>query len=154
MECVMCMYECECECECNCIAVCIEWKQRKFAVVSWVVLLFLLARFVCAHIICDAGSIAISTIVKFLLGVWQWWWRRWRRRQQYQHRHYISIVCLCSKRQNDWSGMTEIVHIAIEDWIYFIITYNSALAWLSFSWNQQSSVSSLHTQLTTTLKAK
>ena len=27
---------------------------------------------------------------------------------------------------------------AIEDWIYFIITYNSTLAWLSFSRNQQS----------------
>lgn len=67
---------------------------------------------------------------------------------------WIECVCVC---ENDWSGMTEIVRHAIEDRIYFIITYNSTLAWLSFSWNQQSQSQSLSQncfqQLTTDFKA-
>lgn len=79
---------------------------------------------------------------------------------QHRHHHTTSIlswmdrVCVC---ENDWSGMTEIVRHAIEERIYFIITYNSTLAWLSFSWNQQSQSQSLSQncfqQLTTDFKA-
>lgn len=77
------------------------------------------------------------------LRVWQWWRRR--RRQQYQHRHYNSIVYFMQQKTKrlKWNDRDS-SHCHWRLNLFYNYIQTSTLAWLSFSWNQQS-LAHIHT---------